>query len=82
MLGVDFMSTRDTNVALLATIPEDAQKQIYIYLTQNFCDGNPYKPKSAKEIYADLAESHACYERGEFEDFDDALDDISEKYGL
>ncbi len=76
------MSTREANVALLSTIPENAQQQIYIYLTQNFCGGNPFKPKSADEIYADLANSRDCYKRGEYENFDDAIDDISEKYGL
>ena len=34
------------------------------------------------EIYSELAESRACYERGEYEDFDTALDDIGKKYGL
>lgn len=43
---------------------------------------NPFKPKSADEIYAELAESRACYERGEYEVFDDALDEIIEKYGI
>lgn len=43
---------------------------------------NPYSPKSAEEIFKDLAESRACYERGEYEDFDSALDEISKKYGL
>ena len=82
MLGADFMSTKEANMGLLSTIPENAQQQIFVYLTQNFCNGNPYKPKSAEEIYSELAESRACYERGEYEDFDDALDDISKKYGL
>jgi len=82
MLGVDTMSIKEANIALLLTIPEDAQQQIFEYLTQNFCDGNPFKPKSAEEIYSELAESRACYERGEYEDFDDALDDVSKKYGL
>lgn len=82
MLGVDTMSIKEANIALLLTIPEDAQQQIFEYLTQNFCDGNPFKPKSAEEIYSELAESRACYERGEYEEFDDALDDISRKYGL
>lgn len=40
------------------------------------------KRKTADDIYAELAESRSCYERGEYEDFDDALDEISEKYGL
>lgn len=39
-------------------------------------------PKSAEEIYSDLAESRACYERGEFKDFDEALNEISEEYGI
>lgn len=82
MLGVDIMSTKEVNIALLSTIPEDAQQQILVYLTQNFCKGNPFKPKSAEEIYSELAESRACYEQGEYEDFDDALDDINKKYGL
>ena len=81
-LGVDNMSIKETNIALLSTLPEKAQQQIYVYLTTNFCDDNPFKPKTADEIYNKLAESRACYERGEFEDFDDALNEISEKYGL
>ena len=51
-------------------------------MNQNFYKGNPYKPKSVKEIYADLAESRNCYERGEFEDINDAIEEISEKYDL
>ncbi len=82
MLGVDTMSTKEANIALLSTISDDVQPQIFLYLTQNFCNGNPFKPKAAEEIYSELADSRASYERGEYEDFDDALDDISEKYGL
>ena len=82
MLGVDTMSTREVNIALLSTIPENAQQQIYVYLTENFCKGNPFRALSANEMYAELSESRACYERGECEDFDAALDEISEKYGL
>ena len=82
MLGADSMSTREANIALLSTIPEEVQQQIYVYLTQNFCDGNPFKPKSAEDIYADLETSRACFARGEYEDFDDALDEISKRYDL
>ena len=81
-MGVDAMSTKEANIALLSTFPEDVQQQVFVYFMHNFCDGNPYKPKSAEEIYSELAESRVCYERGECEDFDDALDDISKKYGL
>ena len=57
-----------------------SDEELFVYLTQ--FNGNPFKPKSAEEIYSDLSESRACYKRGEYEDFDDALDDISKKYGL
>lgn len=61
------MGTKGANIALVSAIPEAAQQR---------------KPKSAEEIYSELAESRACYERGEYEDFDDALADISKRYGL
>lgn len=38
--------------------------------------------KSARDIYAELEESRACYERGKYKDFDVALDEIRKKYGL
>ncbi len=48
----------------------------------NFCEKNPFKPLSLEEIDAELEESRECYKRGEGEDFDDALNEISAKYGL
>ena len=66
MIKVVIMRTKDTNISIFPTIPEDAI----------------IKPKSAEEIYSELAASKACYERGEYEDFDAALDAISKRYGL
>ena len=40
------------------------------------------RPKSEQEIWEELAESRACYERGEYMDFDEVLDMISKKYEL
>ena len=40
------------------------------------------KPKSAEEIYSELAKSRAFYEQGRYEDFDEALEEISKKYDL
>ncbi|MCR4908533.1 MAG: hypothetical protein K5985_06845 [Lachnospiraceae bacterium] len=76
------MSIKEANIALLSVIPDNKQQQIYMYLSDNFCEKNPYKPLSSNEIYAELAESRECYLRGEGEDFDNALDEISTKYGL
>lgn len=81
MRGVNGVSKRDANIALLSVIPESEQGKIYMYLS-SYCNDNPFKPLSAKEISSELAEARACYERGEFEDFDDALDEICVKYGL
>lgn len=75
------MSTLESNIALLSTIPEELQGTIHTYLV-NLCSDNPFKPMSANEILDELAESRACYERGEFQDFDEALDEISDKYGI
>ncbi len=82
MQGIETVSAREANIALLSVIPESEQKKIYVYLTSNYCGGNPFKPLSAEEIYAELEESRECYARGEYEDFDDALEEISTKYGI
>ena len=63
-------------------MPTLMDKEVNMDLTQNSFKGNSWNLKSAEEIYLELAESRACYELGEYEDFDDALDDISKKYGL
>ncbi len=76
------MSALDANLALLSTIPEDRQKEINNYLLMNFCKNNPYKPLSRNEILNELDMSRKCYENGEGEDFDKALEEISVKYGL
>ena len=76
------MSIRDTNLALISNIPESEQKQIYLYLTEHYCKNGFMKPKTASEILDELSESRKCYENGEFRDFDEALDDISKKYGI
>ena len=51
-------------------------------LITNFFDENPFKPLSQNEILEELAESRDCYARGEYKEFDEALDEISEKYGI
>lgn len=43
---------------------------------------NVMELKSEEIIYAELEESRKCYERGEYEDFDCALDEIEKKYDL
>ena len=82
MKGGIVMSTLEANLELLSTIPEERQKEIQSYLLINFCRNNPYKPLNEDEILSELAESRASYARGEGEDFDKALDEIGEKYGL
>ena len=42
----------------------------------------PLRRLSAEEIYAGLEESRKCFEKGDYSDFDEALDEMSKKYGL
>lgn len=55
---------------------------IQVSLSQNYCGDYPFKPLTAEDIYSELAESRDCYAKGEYEDFEDALDEISTRYGL
>ena len=83
MAKTNTASLRDTNLALINTIPEEAQRQLYLYLTENYCKDDFFpKPKTASEILDELSESRMQSNRGEVKDFDAALDDISTKYGL
>lgn len=81
MIGVDIMNMKEKNIAILSAIPESEQQQIFVYLTENFIK-NPFQPKSEEEILNELAQSRADYERGDYMDFDDAIDEICKKYGL
>lgn len=76
------MSTREANMALLLTIPEECQEEIQRYLLTNFCADDPYRPLSSSEILAELAESRACYEAGKGEELEKVLDEFGGKYGL
>ncbi|MCR4926820.1 MAG: hypothetical protein K5927_02480 [Lachnospiraceae bacterium] len=82
MRGGNQMNTREINIAMLSAIPEKDQEKIYIYLSENYFNNNPLRPLSAEEIYAELEESRKCFEKGEYDDFDDALGEIEKKYGL
>ena len=76
------MSTKEANIELISTLPDSDQEKIFVYLSENFCGDSPYKPMSKQEIYRELAEARECYTKGDYQDFDEALDDISRKYGL
>ncbi len=58
--------------------PEEIQQ----FLLTDLCGENPYKPLSRNEILSELEQSQACYERGEGEDFDKAVDEMGAQYGL
>ncbi len=82
MVRSETVSTLEANMAILATLPEEKQQEVYTYLVMQCSSNNPFKPVSKEEIYAELEESRACFERGEYMDFDDAIDEIRSKYGL
>lgn len=51
-------------------------------LEREFIDMLCIPPKTAEDIFEDLAQSRDSYEKGECEDFDSALDEISKRYDL
>ena len=83
MLGVGNVNQKETNLLLVSMLSDEKQKQVFEYLTETyFNDISVYQPKTAEEIFVELAKSRTCYERGEYKDFDEALNEISGKYGL
>ena len=76
------VSALEAHMVLLSTIPENHQIEIQNYLLMKLCRDNIYKTLSGEDILAELAESRSCYNNGEGEDFNRALDEISMKYAL
>ena len=68
----------------MANHPQALTSDIMKFISEqkDLFDDMEIKPMSAQEIYAHLAEARACYERGDYRDFDEALDEISKEYGL
>lgn len=70
------------NIALFPTIPKKIQPRQNTCMIPDSCTENSFQQKSAKVIYSELEESRRYFEQGEYEDFDKALDDISNKFHL
>lgn len=76
------MSILEANIALISALPEADQEKVFLYLSENYFENNPYRPMSAKDISEELAEARRCFDNGDFQDFDAAIDEISLKYDL
>ncbi len=59
-------------------LPRDKMNDVITAYLQR--DAMGIKPREM--IYAELEKSRSCYEKGEYKDFDDALDEIEKKYDL
>lgn len=82
MSGVNLMSTKDINIALLSSLPEEAQEDIFVYLVNNYCSNSPFARKTSDQMLDDLQKSRLCFEQGDYENYEDALNKISQKYGI
>ncbi len=76
------MSIKEANIELISVLPDEDQERVFKFLRDIFSDDNPFKPMSKKEILADLAKSRQCYDNGDYQDFDEALEEISQEYEL
>ena len=76
------MSIKKANLELISILPDTDQEKVFHFIQGIFSDDNPFKPMSEKEILEALAESRENYAHGEYQDFDEALDEIIEENGL
>jgi len=77
------MSTLEQTVSMLEALPEEDLKAIHDITYRFYIHArNPFAPLTKKQILQDLAISREQAANGEFMDFDDAIREIREKYGL
>ena len=81
-VGIELLNdfVAESNKTSLLIEGEFSSDKLYVSIDDSILQKTPFKPLSANDIFEELAESRACYERGEYEDFDDALNEISAKY--
>ena len=77
------MTLREETKNMLDVLPESDVQVIYT-VTKNLFEkeASPFKPLTKKQILADLAESRKEIENGSYLDFDDAISEIEQAYGL
>ena len=51
-------------------------------LPENCCGDSLFKPMSKQDIFMELTEARECHAKGDYQDFVEALNEISRKYGL
>ena len=79
------MSTLEATVSMLEVMPEEAQRQVYLFTQELFTakkPASPFTPRSERQIMEDLAESRAQLARGEGVDMEDALQRMGKEYGF
>lgn len=77
------MSIVEATKKMLDVLPESDVRVIYA-VTKNIYEkeASPFKPLSREQILRDLEISREQIERGDFLDFDKALEEIEVEYGL
>ena len=76
------MTVMQENLNLIRQIPEERQEEIYQFLLLNFDVDNPFERLNKHQIFEELSESRRQAERGEYQEFDEFLDEVEAKYEL
>ena len=77
------MSIAEQTKFMIDSLPESQVVVIY-QLVKDFSEKkeSPFQPLSRTQILNNLATSREQFANGEYEDFDDAIEEIGAKYGI
>lgn len=79
----DHLSTKEKDDYITSgRYEKDFIEWLYAEKLSGYCEDNPFKCLSRTDILDELKKSRENYEKGEYKDFDQALNDISKKYDL
>lgn len=79
------MSTIEETVAMMETMPEEAQRKVLLYTRDLFSakrPSNPYHPLSEKQILSDLAQSRKEAAGGKTEEAHEAINEMRKQHGF
>ncbi|MEE3462271.1 MAG: hypothetical protein VZR00_10390 [Lachnospiraceae bacterium] len=79
------MSTIETTVSMLETMPEEAQKKVLLFTQELFTaerPANPFMPKSKEKILSELDESEKQIAEGKCQEASAAIMELKKQHGF
>ena len=77
------MSIAEATKSMIDILPESDVKVIYFVVKNMFeKESSPFKTLTREQILGDLAVSRKQLEDGQYDDFDEFMDEIGAEYGI